>query len=360
MRKAEDNFKKMISPKYQSDGRWKTCLGLTHQQFEYVASLLYVNENVPEEAVDTAKELFTEIKKEFLNGLNEQEWLDEKTRASARRKLIKMKEYVGYPRFIKDPSKLNKFYEDVKVDISQLLQNQLSSVRNSFIKKIQLFGKLFGDYKYTPLQILPVLATNTVYLGITNEISILAGVLRPPLYHKDALRALNYGSLGMLVGHEIAHALGDKGGQFDENGNMDQWWTKKSHENFVKRSKCFVQQYSKVKVFGEQVDGYSTLEENIADNGGLKYAYRAYQNFGKRYDNEAKLPALPFTDDQLFFISFAQAWCAKYSQDKIKLLTATVPTYSLDPVRVQVPLHNFPPFSKAFGCTPPKDTCAVW
>ncbi|XP_028410308.1 endothelin-converting enzyme 1-like [Dendronephthya gigantea] len=163
----------------------------------------------------------------------------------------------------------------------------------------------------------------------------------------------------MLLAHEIAHTLGKKGGQFDENGNIKQWWTKKSHKNLVKISKCFVEQYSKVKVFGVQVDGNSTLAENIADNGGLKYAYRAYQNFRGKYGNEGMLPALPFTNDQLFFISFAQTMCAKYSDD-INWLRATVSIYSLDPVRVQVPLHNVPAFSRAFGCTPPNNTCAVW
>ncbi|XP_028410355.1 membrane metallo-endopeptidase-like 1 [Dendronephthya gigantea] len=193
MRKAENNYKEYLSPtNYNSHARWKTCLSLTHQQFTYVASLLYMNENVPEESINMAKELFTEMKKEFLNGLNEQEWLDDKTRASARRKLIKIKENFGYLQFIKDPAKLNKFYEEVKVNISQLLQNQLSSVRNTFMKQIQLFGKLYGDNTvntYTLFhQIISPLAANAFYFGVTNEIYILAGVLRPPFYHKDSLR----------------------------------------------------------------------------------------------------------------------------------------------------------------------------
>ncbi|CAB4025883.1 neprilysin, partial [Paramuricea clavata] len=107
------------------------------------------------------------------------------------------------------------------------------------------------------------------------------------------------------------------------------------------------------------VNGTNTLSENIADNGGLKYAFRAYQNWRDTHSNEDKLPALPFNNNQLFFIGFAQEWCAKYNKIYVKA-SMDKDVHSLNPVRVRVPLTNFPEFSKAFGCTPSNNTCTFW
>ncbi|XP_028410352.1 endothelin-converting enzyme 1-like [Dendronephthya gigantea] len=355
MRNAGEKYEK-DEYKKQPDPRWKTCLKLTKESFRYPATLLYVNEHVPEETLATSDQLFTEIKNEFINGLKEQKWMDDKTRANARRKLKMMRDNIGYPRFIKIPAKLNKVYENVKVDKSTLLQNRMSSLKNVMMQKIYMAGKHPDNDKF--LVDLPPLMVNAFYYPFTNGMTILAGILQPPFYKKDTLKALTYGSLGMIVGHEITHGFDKEGSQYDGTGNVNQWWTDKSKENFVKRSKCLIDQYSKIKVFGVQVQGNVTLSENIADNGGLKYAYRAYQKWRKRNGIEANLPGLKFTNDQLFFISFAQVWCEKYKMDSIEFLISG--SHSPNPVRVRVPVHNFPAFSKAFGCTPPKDTCAVW
>ncbi|CAB4022954.1 endothelin-converting enzyme 1-like [Paramuricea clavata] len=163
----------------------------------------------------------------------------------------------------------------------------------------------------------------------------------------------------MVVGHEITHGFDKTGSEFDEKGNLRQWWTRKSHANFVKRSTCLIEEYDKVKIFGYKVNGSKTLSENIADNGGLKYAFRAYQNWRKINGDEDKLPGLSFNNDQLFFVGFAQLWCSKYTKEFAKTLMDK-DVHSLNPVRVRVPVSNFPEFNKAFGCTPRKNTCSVW
>ncbi|CAB3997560.1 neprilysin-2 isoform X1 [Paramuricea clavata] len=266
-----------------------------------------------------------------------------------------MKEWIGFPSFIKNPVKLNKFYENVQVNQYTVLQNTLSIFKDQVLKKINKLGKPPDNSRF----LLPPLTVNALYNPLTNAMAILAGILQPPFYKDDRLKALNYGSLGMIVGHEMTHGFDNIGSQFDENGNARQWWTKKSRENFVKRATCLVEEYNKVKIFGYKVDGKKTLSENIADNGGLKYAFKAYQKWRDIHGNEEKLPALPFNNDQLFFIGFAQLWCAKYTKEGARNLM-DVSTHCLDPVRVRVPLSNFPEFSKAFECPLPNNTCTLW
>ncbi|CAB3988922.1 endothelin-converting enzyme 2 isoform X2 [Paramuricea clavata] len=251
--------------------RWETCTGLTDSYFAYATALLYVNENLSEDArIKAAAEMFTEIKNQFIDGLEEQTWMDNATRAQARLKLKKMKKLIGFPTFIKNPVKLNKFYKNVQVNQYRVLQNTLSVWKDQVLKEMNKLGKPPNNSRF----LMPPLTVNAFYVPSANAMTILAGILQPPFYKDDRLKALNYGSLGMVVGHEITHGFDDSGIEFDENGNLRQWWTKKSKENFVKRSTCLVEEYNKVKIFDYKVDGNKTLSENIADNGGLKYAFR--------------------------------------------------------------------------------------
>ncbi|CAB4020758.1 endothelin-converting enzyme-like 1, partial [Paramuricea clavata] len=283
-RDAYDKYKKDYGVEHPID-RWETCCTLTNRAFEYATTLLYVNEYVSEEAMETVGELFTEIKNQFINGLKEQDWMDDATRAQAHLKLDKMRKNIGYPPFIKDPGKLNKFYENVDVSKSQLLQNQLSFIRDNAMKKLDTLGRLPDDKKYViPMSSIYIwntnvrsknhhivnsnivktqmeatlwflespLEVNAYYYPPVNGMTVLAGILQPPFYRGDTLKALTYGSLGTIVGHEITHGFDKQGSQFDENGNIRSWWTKRSHNNFVKRSKCLIKQYNKVKVYGVQ------------------------------------------------------------------------------------------------------------
>ncbi|CAB3983458.1 endothelin-converting enzyme 2-like isoform X2, partial [Paramuricea clavata] len=355
-REAQEKYIQSFASIKRTASRWKTCTRLTDSYFAYATALLFVNENLSEAArIKAAAEMFREIKSEFIDGLEEQTWMDNATRAQARLKLKKMKEWIGFPSFIKNPVKLNKFYENVQVNQYSVLQNTLSALKDQVLKNINELGKPPNNSRF----LMPPLTVNAFYDPSANAMTIMAGILQPPFYKDDRLKALNYGSLGMIVGHEITHGFDDLGSEFDENGNFRQWWTKKSRENFVKRSTCLVEEYNKVQIFGYQVDGNKTLSENIADNGGLKYAFKAYQKWRDIHGNEEKLPALPFNNDQLFFIGFAQLLCAKYTTKGAES-AMNFDTHSLDPVRVRVPLSNFPEFSKAFECPLPNNTCTVW
>ncbi|XP_028410317.1 endothelin-converting enzyme homolog isoform X2 [Dendronephthya gigantea] len=352
-RDAQEKYFQLRTP----TPRWKTCNALTDATFLYVTTLLYANKHLSEDAIKTAGEMFTEIKNEFVNGLDEQTWMDYETKSQARLKLNKMRDLIGFPAVIKEPGVLDRAYEDIQVYESKLLENWQDILRKFYLIKMKGFYKRnLEDFEKSSLA---YLAINAYYNPQANGMTILAGILNEPFYKHDRLKAMNYGALGMVVGHEITHGFDKTGSEFDEKGNVRQWWSTKSHENFVKRSACLINEYSKINMFGYQVNGTRTLSENIADNGGLKYAYRAYQNWRRTNGAEKKLPGLSFTNDQLFFISLAQTWCTKYRKEKVKDLM-DLDVHSLNPVRVRVPLHNFPEFSKAFGCPARKNTCTVW
>ncbi|XP_028410305.1 endothelin-converting enzyme 2-like [Dendronephthya gigantea] len=339
----------------QTTPRWKACNALADKYFTHATTLLFVNKHVKDDTLKKVADMFSEIKAEFVDGLKEQKWMDKPTRAQARLKLNKMKDWIGFPSIVKNATELNNYYNRVEVSELLLLQNALNSIRDMVIKKIDRLGKPPDDSRFS----MSPLSVNAYYSFQANGITILAGILQPPFYKDATLKALSYGSLGMFVGHEITHAFDKQGSEYDENGNIRQWWTKASHGNFVKRSECLIKQYNNVTISGFQVNGTKTLSENIADNGGLKYAYRAYQKWRRTHGDEDRLPALSLDNNQLFFVSFAQTWCAKYTKKAVKILIS-IDDHSPDAVRVRVPIHNFPEFSTAFGCPPRNNTCAVW
>ncbi|CAB4002267.1 RNA-directed DNA polymerase from mobile element jockey [Paramuricea clavata] len=203
-RAAQDKYTQRYTP------RWRICNLLTDNYFTFATTLLYVNKHLPEDARKTAAEMFTEIKGQFIDGLKEQTWMDPGTRAQARLKLQKMTDVIGFPSFIKDPATLNAVYGHVQVDQYHLFQNTLNIFREIFWKKLTRLGRRATDSTRSSFSYLQI---NAFYNPQSNGMTILAGILQPPFYKGDRLKALNYGSLGMVVGHEITHGF-DKLGKY--------------------------------------------------------------------------------------------------------------------------------------------------
>jgi len=178
---------------------------------------------------------------------------------------------------------------------------------------------------------------------------------------------LNYGSIGSVVGHEITHGFDDQGAQYDQDGNLNNWWSEQTQKEFDTRAKCFVDQYGSIR--DERVDmnlnGLSTLGENIADNGGLRGAYDAYQTKIARTVDKGLLPGFDtFTVDQLFFISYANNWCSLIRNEKLRQQVLYDP-HSPAKYRVNVPVSNFDKFGSAFNCKSnskmqPTNKCVLW
>uniref|UniRef100_A0A8B9JA15 Neprilysin n=1 Tax=Astyanax mexicanus TaxID=7994 RepID=A0A8B9JA15_ASTMX len=208
---------------------------------------------------------------------------------------------------------------------------------------------------------------NAFYSSSRNQIVFPAGILQPPFFGKGQPWSLNYGGIGMVIGHEITHGFDDNGRNFDKDGDLKDWWTPSSTQKFQELSKCIVDQYSSFSwdlANGQNLNGNNTLGENIADNGGIRQSYQAYQNYVKKHGKEAPLPGLDLNHEQLFFLNFAQIWCGTHRPEHA-VNSIKTDVHSPGKFRVLGSLQNFPEFAKAFQCQRndymvPEKTCRVW
>jgi endothelin-converting enzyme/putative endopeptidase len=189
---------------------------------------------------------------------------------------------------------------------------------------------------------------NAYYDPAMNEMVFPAGILQPPFFTRGAPDAVNYGAIGMVVGHELTHGFDDEGRQFDAEGNLRDWWTKSVAGEFDRRAECVVSQFGAYTAVDDvKLNGKLTLGENIADLGGLKLAFAAYQ--ASRQGKGPEPAVAGFTPEQAFFISYAQSWCTAIRPEFARLLAQT-DAHSPARWRVDGPLSNLPEFQRAFGC----------
>uniref|UniRef100_A0AAX7T8X1 Neprilysin n=1 Tax=Astatotilapia calliptera TaxID=8154 RepID=A0AAX7T8X1_ASTCA len=208
---------------------------------------------------------------------------------------------------------------------------------------------------------------NAFYSSSKNQIVFPAGILQPPFFSKGQAKSLNYGGIGMVIGHEITHGFDDNGRNYDKDGDLKDWWTPDSTQRFLELSKCIVDQYGNFSwdlASGLHLNGNNTLGENIADNGGIRQAYQAYKNYVKQHGEEPPLPGIDLSHDQLFFLNFAQVWCGTHRPEQA-VNSIKVDVHSPGKFRVLGSLQNFPEFAKAFNCNKssymvPDNICRVW
>jgi putative endopeptidase len=189
-----------------------------------------------------------------------------------------------------------------------------------------------------------------------------AGILQPPFYDVKSALQVNMGAIGMVVGHELTHGFDDQGAQYDAVGNLVNWWAAPTQREFKTRTQCVIDQYSRYEQAGMKVNGANTVGENIADIGGLKLALSGYRAL--RAGAPETVVAEGFSEDQQFFLAFAQSWCAKARPDFDKLLV-TIDVHAPARWRVNGTLRATPAFGEAFRCKPrapmvPVKMCEVW
>jgi predicted metalloendopeptidase len=206
---------------------------------------------------------------------------------------------------------------------------------------------------------------NAYYDPSMNEIVLPAGELQPPFFSRDFYAPVNLGDEGAsTVGHEITHGFDDEGSQFDGEGNLRDWWTKETKAKFDEATKCVQEQYSGYEaVPGVKLNGALTSGENIADIGGVKLGYAALRAWEKAHPEEHR-SVDGFTDEQLFFLGYAQGWCSKETPQFLEMLARTNP-HSPAKWRVDGPMSDVPAFAQAYQCkagTPMKSgkVCSVW
>lgn len=362
---VQQNFLRMLIGKQVKSPRWKDCSSAATGRMSYAASALYVRKHFDKKDKEAVLEMIDNLHGSFREILISNDWMDNKTRAFALHKDEKMQSLIGYPDFVLNDAELDKYYETLRLSEGDTYAMMVQ--KTSRWSQLRSFHRLIEPVDRSEFGISSS-TVNAFYSSLKNGITFPAAILQAPLFDRDFPKAVNYGCIGSVIGHEITHGFDDQGSQFDGEGNLMNWWDEKTREHFNERTKCIVEQYSSYEVPGTglHVNGRLTQGENIADNGGIKEAYKAYMLYLSKLGHEEKrLPGLEqYTDEQIFFMSYAQTWCGHSKPEALIRQILTDPHAPLH-VRVNGVVINQPEFAQAFHCpigSPmnPSKKCVVW
>jgi len=343
--------------------RWATCITATDENMPYVTGGLYVNQTMTQETLDKALEIVQHIIDAFESRLPRLEWMDGKTKKKAMDKLRGLQKFLGGPDFT--VKELDERYSQylVSADAGDAFEN----LRQSYIYhgkySLQQLGRLVDKTEWD----MSALKVNAYYSASDNKIVITAAILQEVFFDISYPMTMNFGAMGMIIGHELTHGFDNTGRNFDRVGNMNDWWSPASTEGFQDRAQCMIDQYDQYPIGNSHDNGLLTLGENMADNGGLATAYEAYMDWLKNnefHEDTANLPGLNLTKEQVFFLSFAQVWCVHETESYKQQAIRTDPhTYS--PYRVRGTVSNMPEFAEAYNCPAkspmnPAKKCHVW
>lgn len=359
-RDAIFDFSKTLSGVTQQKPRWKTCAGKADSALGFATGKIFVDKKFKGDSKTIALKMIQDVKDAFKGNFKNLDWMDSTTAEAAKSKADAVVQKIGYPEWIMDASALDAYYQNIEIG-SSYFQSIISINKEEVLKNRKLVGKPVdkSEWDMTPPTV------NAYYNPPNNEIVFPAGILQPPFFSAEWPKAFNYGAMGVVMGHEITHGFDDQGSQYDKDGNLNTWWSAEAVERFKAKTSCISEQYSVYTINGEHVNGNLTLGENIADNGGLKAAYNAYQNWVAQNGVEPRLPAWPeLTPDQMFFVGFAQVWCGTVRPAEAHRLIVKDP-HSPGRVRVLGTLSNSPEFARAFNCPAnkpmnPTQKCTVW
>uniref|UniRef100_A0A224X7X4 Putative m13 family peptidase n=1 Tax=Panstrongylus lignarius TaxID=156445 RepID=A0A224X7X4_9HEMI len=355
-----------ISGSTERQARWKECVGIASGSVTYAVGSLYVKKFFKQESKKNALELVQRIRDEMYKTLQTIDWMDDETRKNALEKAASIKEYIAYPDELLDDNKLAEFYKDYDV----------SNVK-SFLEAILKTTTFATNYTMTRLR-QPVNKTewlrhaspavvNAFYNGLENSIEFPAGILQGVFFNSDRPNYMNYGGIGFVIGHEITHGFDDQGRQFDKDGNLKEWWAAETKDKYLKKAECIIYQYGNYtdEQVNMKLNGINTQGENIADNGGLKQAYKAYVSWIKDHAEEKRLPGLQkYSPRQMFWLSAASTWCTVYRNESLSN-RITTGYHSPGEFRVKGPFSNSEDFGRDFSCPSgsvmnPLHKCAVW
>ena len=299
---------------------------------------LYVKKYFPDAAKKRIAALVGNLKKAFEARINRLDWMSDSTKTRAKEKLYAFTEKIGYPDKWRD-------YSTVAVKRDAYFENRLAATKNEYLYSLAKVGQRVDrtEWHTTPPT---VTAYNNPPL---NEIVFPAGILQAPYFDVNADDALNYGGIGMVIGHEITHSFDDQGAQYDKDGNVTNWWTQADYAKFKARTQQVIDQYNSFTVLDSvHVKGALTVGENTADIAGVAIAYDAFK-LTEQGKSTTKLDG--FTPDQRFFISIARIWRVKTRDAFMGMYVNTNP-HSPAKWRVNGPLMNFTPFYNAFNVQP--------
>jgi putative endopeptidase len=330
-------FGRTLAGTTQQQPRWRRCLQSTDQALGFALGQEYVARTFSPEARRRALEMVENLKAAMRDSLLSLGWMSEATRAQALAKLDAFTQKIGYPDAWRD-------YSALRLDRRGYAANAQAAAAFEMRRQLARLGQPVdrGEWLMSPQTV------NAYYNPGLNEIVFPAGILQPPFFSEHQDDAQNYGAMGAIIGHEITHGFDDQGAQYDKDGNLANWWTEADLAEFRRRADVLEAQYDACVALDElHVNGALTLGENIADLGGLRIAYLAFQK--ARQGRPRVSDAQGFTPEQRFFMSFVQAWRAAIRPEALRLQVQTDP-HAPAYFRATGPLGNLPEFREAFGC----------
>ena len=355
-----DFFARTLGGQKEPEPRWRMCSMATDRALGEAVGQDWVKENFPPAAKDSMDKLVAALEKSLGDDIKTLPWMSDDTKKAAEEKLAMIRNKIGYPEKWRD-------YSSIKVSRTEFVENGRHVAiydRNYNFNKL---GKPVDEKEWgmTPPTV------NAYYSDSFNDINFPAGILQPPFFDFKADPAVNYGGIGVVIGHEMTHGFDDTGAQYDGKGNLRQWQTDADQKAFHERTECVADEYSGFEAAPAKGDapaaylnGHLTLGENTADNGGLRIAFMALEDAlaaqGKTIDEKVD----GYTEAQRYFIGFAQVWCQNQTDASARRSALTDP-HSPGKWRTDGSVQNFDEFGKAFGCkkgTPmyPEHSCRVW
>ena len=346
-------YGRYLNGQKELQARWKRCVQVTDGLLGEALGQPYVDETFGKEGKERMLQMVAALEEALGDDIQNLDWMTADTKKKSEEKLKAISNKIGYPDKWRD-------YNTVRIVRGDLLGDAQRARAFEVKRNWNKIGKPLDkkEWGMSPPTV------NAYYSPSNNDINFPAGILQPPFFDKTADDAVNFGGIGVVIGHELTHGFDDQGSKFDGNGNFSNWWTDADRQEFDKRTGCIADEYGKfVAVEDVHLNGRLTLGENTADNGGSHIALLALR---KRIEHDPKLAESRegFTPDQRFWIGFAQVWCENRSDESARLLAKTDP-HSPGQYRVIGTVQNSADFARAFSCKPgqkmvSENACHVW
>jgi putative endopeptidase len=359
-------FGTTLTGQKEQQPRWKRCTRLTDGALGEAVGQDWVRENFKPEAKADMERLVAALKKALAEDIQQLPWMSDATKVEAEKKLAAFRQKIGYPATWRDYSKLQVSRTDFVADVAS----------NAVFERDRNLKKLGQPVDETEWGMTPP-TVNAYYSPQMNDINFPAGILQPPFYDVTKDPAINFGGIGVVIGHEMTHGFDDSGSNYGPSGSvkykadgtMDSWFTPDDLTKFKERTSCVADEYSGFAVAdGQNLNGRLTLGENAADNGGIRIAFRALEEVLAKQgitDLDGQQDVKDgYTPAQRFFISFGQIWCENKTEQAARNQAKT-DSHSSGKWRTDGTVQNFDEFGKAFGCKVgqpmmPEKSCRVW
>jgi putative endopeptidase len=353
-------FEKTLAGQKEPTPRWKQCTIETDRALGEAVGQDWVREHFPPKAKASMDQLVAALDKALADDIKTLPWMSDETKKAAEEKLSEFRNKIGYPEKWRDYTALEVKRDDAVANT----QHDAVFQRNYMLSKL---GKPVDEKEWgmTPPTV------NAYYQSSMNDINFPAGILQPPFFDPDIDPAVNFGGVGVVIGHEMTHGFDDQGSKFDGKGNLREWQTAEDRAKFVERTDCEVKEYGGFEAApahgdtqAQNLNGKLTLGENTADNGGLRIAYMALLDVLAKEGKSITDQIDGYTEEQRYFLGFAQVWCQNQTEQSARQSALTDP-HSPGKWRVNGSVQNFDEFGKAFGCKKgqpmyPENSCRVW